>query len=322
MPSRKWNNPVAEVVERDGSTALELGIASVTNQDTRQAGRLTMPRGKVMLSRPIAAALTDGLQLEGSSATQLVYSGPPDVDSIIAVRNTRATTLREFTLTTTVPVKQMLTVESDRATTVANITPSRVTIQDVILDAAGQAQSCLDFNSPTDTNNEHGRMVRVIAHNYLDHGFGISHSQSKRHHFEQCDARYGKYGVWANRGSFNWVDGFMAQNSAQDFFLGEPYEGCSIDGHDSEGSNQLLGTRGPDGGVMIPASFRRTRFATSNLSADGIFAWYLHPGPLSFTDCDFELQLAVGAKRPAVMHLAYSDQCLTSAAAHSSGWGL
>lgn len=314
---RPWYEPVAEIVERDGAALLRRAIAGRVNADTRTGGRVDVPRGTLYLREPVVIDRVDGFTLRGTPGTRLVYTGPGDVAAPIEVRNSRQVTLRELTVTTEVKVERLVAFVSASATVDPRVTPTMCGMEDVLLDCAtGKAAAGWDALSTHDQNNEHHALRRVLARNYSNHGFGITHAQSKRNSFDLCDAgsdHGGKFGLWAPHGSFDWRRGSAYNNRACDFYVGEPYEGCTIDGHNTEHSRQLLGSNGPSGGLMSPMSIRNVnRYASDppDFTPDGVIIWWFHPSPLSITDSELAVEPPPGVLPKILLH-AYGTQNLT-----------
>jgi hypothetical protein len=265
----------------------------------RSGGVVQLPAGIVRTSSPLNFFGCVGTVLQGHpDGTVIVYAGPP-VQAVIDMRGTNRCTLRNLEIQVRTPGCYAAVMVSSLPYTGGMANPSACLFETVVVNNwdGGNTNTQVGFSvgpvkrAEADHNNDWHRFAgcRVIGYDYA--AFRVNGGQAHNLEFDSCDAmnysRTGKYGWAWDYGCFARMHrcGFYGHREA-DIYLDGNAIGLFVAGHDSEGSAALLHTGSSASSFPVRfADLCRGSFAGTGKP----IVHFRHAGPLSFSDCLWEM---------------------------------
>jgi hypothetical protein len=223
-----------DVRELDGSKVIDDAIAQVTNPETGIAGENTLPRGPLVITRPVPIKGLRGLRLKGQGewATVLNLRLQDPRQSAFVLQDSRDIKISALGIVADQPHSAVGTMERTVEGPGTN-TPTDYAWEDIWVDLRSKGDYGFRQLATIDANNEHARYTRVRVHGHREWAWDIGHRQAKENSFLNCTfsgfaTSNSKGGVRAS-GSFSWMGG-AGSGVETAFSLGEPADIISITG--------------------------------------------------------------------------------------------
>ena len=237
----------------DDTVAIQAAITAAALSGGRR-GVVYLPAGRYKTTAVLTVPGSLGFTMQGDGewASQIIYSGTAGVDVLI-VNSSQFVTLQDFAIVAASGhvAGKMLFFDYNPLVNAA----SQFTLRNlwILTDATREGYDYGIYWSDAYGNNSEASYENVLISGFKENGVSLPGSQQKGHSFRNTQingswdgastgANGGKFGIWANGGSFSFRDGGVGYVRKAAFSMNFPSEPITIDTVDMEGCWQIYGS--------------------------------------------------------------------------------